>query len=85
MVNPEDIKDYISRGGYRSLIKVLQNGDRKAVIDEVMKSGLRGRGGAGFSTGMKWKFVYDRGEEVKYVICNADEGDPGCIHGSFDY
>mgnify|MGYP001552334346 CR=1 FL=1 len=79
VVNPESINDYIAHDGYKSLLKVLAAGDREAVLEEVKKSGLRGRGGAGFPTHLKWQFVFDRDEETKYVICNADEGDPGAF------
>ncbi len=77
IINPEDIDEYIAVGGYRALYKALNSMKRETVIDEVKKSGLRGRGGAGFPTGLKWEFVYREKSEEKYVICNADEGDPG--------
>ncbi|MDD2420833.1 MAG: NADH-quinone oxidoreductase subunit NuoF [Heliobacteriaceae bacterium] len=76
--NPESIEDYIATGGYEAIEKALSM-DRLAVIDEVKKSGLRGRGGAGFSTGMKWTFVYNAQGDKKYAVCNADEGDPGAF------
>ena len=79
IVNPESITDYIAHNGYKSLIKVLAAGSREQVLEEVKKSGLRGRGGAGFPTGLKWQFVYEKDSEQKYVICNADEGDPGAF------
>ena len=77
LINPEDIEEYIAVGGYFSLFKALTSMTPEQVIDEVMKSGLRGRGGAGFPTGRKWKFARDANGDKKYVICNADEGDPG--------
>ena len=76
LINPMVIEEYVANEGYFALLKALQMG-RKEVIEEVKKSGLRGRGGAGFSTGVKWSFAYNAGEEQKYVVCNADEGDPG--------
>ena len=78
-INPERIDDYIARGGYHALRKALLDMTPEKVIEEVTKSGLRGRGGAGFPTGRKWKFCRDAPDEQKYVICNADEGDPGAF------
>jgi NADH:ubiquinone oxidoreductase subunit F (NADH-binding)/(2Fe-2S) ferredoxin/Pyruvate/2-oxoacid:ferredoxin oxidoreductase delta subunit len=78
-INPERIEDYIAKGGYQALKKVLQGMDQKQVIDLIKKSGLRGRGGAGFSTGQKWEFCYNVKGDQKYMICNADEGDPGAF------
>ena len=77
LINPEDIEEYIAIGGYESLYKVLIDGRPEAVIDLVKASRLRGRGGAGFLTGNKWDFLAKAKAEVKYLICNADEGDPG--------
>ncbi|MDX1779573.1 MAG: NADH-quinone oxidoreductase subunit F, partial [Thermodesulfobacteriota bacterium] len=76
-VNPDKIEEYIAAGGYTALGKALSELDAKGVIDEVTRSGLRGRGGAGFPTGRKWSFCREAPGEPKYVICNADEGDPG--------
>jgi NADH-quinone oxidoreductase subunit F len=76
LVDPEDIYQYIAQGGYSALAKALTV-DPEQVIFEVLESGLRGRGGAGFLTGKKWQFVEDAEEKAKVVICNADEGDPG--------
>jgi len=76
--NPESIVDYMATGGYEGIEKAL-SWDRMAVIDEVKKSGLRGRGGAGFPTGTKWNFVYGAPGDKKYAVCNADEGDPGAF------
>jgi NADH:ubiquinone oxidoreductase subunit F (NADH-binding)/(2Fe-2S) ferredoxin len=76
LVDPRNIEDYIAIGGYAALAKVLQ-GPPEQVIEEVVKSGLRGRGGAGFSTGTKWRFCREAPGSPKYIICNADEGDPG--------
>ncbi|NPV73067.1 MAG: NADH-quinone oxidoreductase subunit NuoF [Pelotomaculum sp.] len=76
--NPESIEDYIATGGYEGIEKALQM-DRQAIIDEVKKSGLRGRGGGGFPTGNKWQFVYNAPGDKKYAVCNADEGDPGAF------
>ena len=77
IINPEDIDEYIAVGGYKALYKALNVMEQADIIDEVKKSGLRGRGGAGFPTGLKWEFVYKEKSDEKYVICNADEGDPG--------
>ena len=79
VINPEDIDEYIAFDGYRALPRVLfeMNGDE--VIDIITKSGLRGRGGAGFPTGKKWKSAKDAKGDTKYVVCNADEGDPGAF------
>ena len=75
-IDPEDIYDYIASGGYSALVKTLKlNPDE--IISEVQRSGLRGRGGAGFPTGRKWDLAKNYGEQEKIVICNADEGDPG--------
>ncbi|UCG67813.1 MAG: SLBB domain-containing protein [Deltaproteobacteria bacterium] len=76
LVDPGDIYQYIAQGGYSALTKALTV-DPEKVIFEVLESGLRGRGGAGFLTGKKWQFVQDAEEKAKVVICNADEGDPG--------
>ena len=78
-INPERIEDYIAVGGYQSLRKVLFEMTPEQVIDEVKRSGLRGRGGAGFPTGMKWEFCRNAPGTQKYMICNADEGDPGAF------
>lgn len=78
-VDPEDIDDYISLGGYDAIKKVLKEMTSEQVIDEVKKSGLRGRGGGGFPTGMKWGFCRASKGDLKYLICNADEGDPGAF------
>lgn len=80
VIDPESIDDYIARDGYQALHKVLTEMTPDDVIDVVLKSGLRGRGGAGFPTGLKWKFASsNRGQVKKYVCCNADEGDPGAF------
>lgn len=73
------INSYISRDGYLALARILEKGDRMAVIDELKSSGLRGRGGAGFPTGVKWEAAYNQPGDEKYIICNADEGDPGAF------
>jgi len=77
-IDPEDIDHYIAVGGYSALAEVLQDNPEN-VINEVKKSGLRGRGGAGFSTGQKWETCRKAKGRVKYIICNADEGDPGAF------
>ena len=79
MINPEDIDEYIAFDGYKALEKVLTQMSQDEVIDEISKSGLRGRGGAGFPTGKKWSFVKIENAKQKYVVCNADEGDPGAF------
>ncbi len=79
LINPDDIEEYIARDGYRGLGKALLEMTPLEVIEEMQKSGLRGRGGGGFPTGRKWKFAYDQESDQKFVICNADEGDPGAF------
>ena len=78
-IGPEDITEYIAVDGYQALAKALTEMTPQEVIDVVKASGLRGRGGAGFPTGVKWQFEKDQPGEEKYVICNADEGDPGAF------
>ncbi len=78
-INPHDIRDYIRVNGYHALARVLGGMSPEAVIDAVKRSGLRGRGGAGFPTGVKWEFTRAAKGDVKYAICNADEGDPGAF------
>lgn len=77
IIDPENIEEYIIHEGYQALGKVLSEMPQKEVIDEIKKSGLRGRGGAGFPTGLKWGFVAGTPGDKKYVICNADESEPG--------
>jgi NADH:ubiquinone oxidoreductase subunit F (NADH-binding)/(2Fe-2S) ferredoxin len=77
-IDPENIEDYIKNDGYYALCKVLSI-PREKIIEEIKKSGLRGRGGAGFPTGLKWELTYKENSDIKYVICNADEGDPGAF------
>jgi NADH-quinone oxidoreductase subunit F len=79
IIDPESIDDYLGAGGYKALETVLHNMSPREVIDEVTSSGLRGRGGAGFPTGVKWGFARKSPGSQKYVICNADEGDPGAF------
>jgi len=76
-LDPMDIEQYIARGGYRALDKVLTQMKPEVVMEEIKKAGLRGRGGAGFPTATKWSFVRSAPSEEKYVVCNGDEGDPG--------
>ncbi len=78
-INPEKIDDYIARGGYQALEKALLKMTPQEVLEEITKSGLRGRGGAGFPAARKWEFCRNAPGEQKYVICNADEGDPGAF------
>ena len=79
VIDPESIDDYLAAGGYKAIEKVLSSMSPQEVIDEVTKSGLRGRGGAGFPTGVKWNFARKSPGSQKYIICNADEGDPGAF------
>ena len=79
VIDPENVDEYIAFDGYKALAKAITEMSREAVIDEVLASGLRGRGGGGFSTGLKWKFTYNSQADQKYVACNADEGDPGAF------
>ena len=79
VIDPENIDEYIAFDGFKALEKVLTEMTRDEVIEEVSKSGLRGRGGAGFPTGKKWSFVKAEPDGQKYVVCNADEGDPGAF------
>jgi NADP-reducing hydrogenase subunit HndC len=79
VINPECIDEYIARDGYSALAKVLTQMTPQQVIDEVTASNLRGRGGAGFPTGRKWQFAANSKGDIKYVCCNADEGDPGAF------
>ena len=79
VIDPENIDEYIAFDGYKALGKVLTEMTPEEVIDVMLKSGLRGRGGAGFPTGMKWKFAAASKSDKKYVCCNADEGDPGAF------
>jgi len=77
VINPENIDEYIARDGYKALEKVLFEMTPEEVIAELKASGLRGRGGAGFPTGMKWEAARKAPGDIKYIVCNADEGDPG--------
>ncbi len=77
IINPEDIDEYIAVGGYSALFKALKEMTPDEIIYEVKGSGLRGRGGAGFPTGIKWELAKKEKSDIKYLICNADEGDPG--------
>ncbi len=79
IIDPENIDDYLSLRGYEALAKALETMTPQQVIAEVKQSGLRGRGGAGFPSGLKWEFTANQDGEEKYVICNADEGDPGAF------
>jgi len=79
IIDPESIDDYLDAGGYKAIEKVLNNVSPQEVIDEITKSGLRGRGGAGFPTGVKWGFAKKSPGNQKYIVCNADEGDPGAF------
>jgi NADH:ubiquinone oxidoreductase subunit F (NADH-binding)/(2Fe-2S) ferredoxin len=78
-IDPENIEEYIAVGGYEALAKVLTEMTPEQVIDEMIKSGLRGRGGAGFPTGLKWKATREAPGDEKFVVCNGDEGDPGAF------
>ncbi len=78
-IDPENIDEYIARDGYFALGTVLKEMSQEDVINEVKESGLRGRGGGGFPAGLKWEFAYKNESDQKYVVCNADEGDPGAF------
>ena len=79
VIDPENIDEYIAFDGYKALAKAVTEMTPEQVIDEVLASGLRGRGGAGFPTGKKWQFARDTKADKKYFVCNADEGDPGAF------
>jgi (2Fe-2S) ferredoxin len=79
IIDPLKIEEYIAREGYQALSKVLTKMEPADVVSEVLRSGLRGRGGAGFPTGLKWKFARQTQSDTKYILCNADEGDPGAF------
>ena len=79
IIDPESIEDYLEVKGYEALAKVLEHFSPQEIIDTVKESGLRGRGGAGFPTGVKWQLSADVESDTKYIICNADEGDPGAF------
>ena len=78
-IDPEKIEEYIARDGYMALGKALYEMTPEQVLEEVKKSGLRGRGGAGFPTGLKWEFARKATGDKKYIVCNADEVDPGAF------
>ena len=78
-INPEKIEDYIARDGYAALASVLEGNNPQATIEAMKKAGLRGRGGGGFPTGLKWEIASKNHADQKYVVCNADEGDPGAF------
>jgi len=79
MIDPERIDEYIARGGYTALVKAVTQMKPKEIIEQIKQSGLRGRGGAGFPTGKKWELVAAAKGDKKYLVCNADEGDPGAF------
>ncbi len=79
IINPESLEEYREHDGYKALEKVLQEMTPEEVIEEVLQSGLRGRGGAGFPAGLKWRFTRLNPGDQKYIVCNADEGDPGAF------
>lgn len=79
LIDPEVIEEYIARDGYAGMAKALTEMQPEKIVQEILDSGLRGRGGAGFPTGLKWKFAAQSKSDVKYVLCNADEGDPGAF------
>jgi NADH:ubiquinone oxidoreductase subunit F (NADH-binding)/(2Fe-2S) ferredoxin/NAD-dependent dihydropyrimidine dehydrogenase PreA subunit len=78
-IDPESLEEFIATGGYEALGRALTDRTPDALIETIVSSGLRGRGGAGFPTGLKWRFVAEQPGDVKYVVCNADEGDPGAF------
>lgn len=79
LIDPEEIDEYIARDGYRALARALTSMTSEEIIEEIKASGLRGRGGAGFPTGRKWEFARQAKGDEKYIVCNADEGDPGAF------
>ncbi len=79
IIDPVSIEEYIAHGGYKGFLSVLKHHTSEEICDLVERSGLRGRGGGGFTTGKKWKFALNTQAEQKYLICNADEGDPGAF------
>ncbi|MDP0506092.1 MAG: NADH-quinone oxidoreductase subunit NuoF [Fusobacterium sp. JB019] len=79
LINPESIKDFILHDGYRAIEKVITSMGAEDVVNMIIDSGLRGRGGGGFPTGVKWKIAFANDSEEKYIVCNADEGDPGAF------
>jgi len=79
LIDPEKLEEYIARDGYAGMAKALTEMKPEEIVSEVLNSGLRGRGGAGFPTGLKWKFAAQSKSDIKYVLCNADEGDPGAF------
>jgi len=79
LIDPERIEEYIARDGYSGMAKALMEMTPEQIVQEILDSGLRGRGGAGFPTGLKWKFAAQSKGDIKYVLCNADEGDPGAF------
>jgi len=79
LINPENISEYLAVGGYLALEEVLMRMSPEAVVEAIKQSGLRGRGGGGFPTGLKWEFAAKQASDQKYIICNADEGDPGAF------
>src|ERR1700757_3929002 len=76
-INPDDIEEYVAVGGYQALYKVLIDEGPETVIEQIKAAKLRGRGGAGYLTGNKWEYLAKAKADIKYIICNADEGDPG--------
>ena len=78
-IDPENIDEYLANDGYMALANALEQNNPMAIIETIKKSGLRGRGGGGFSTGLKWEFAAKNHADQKYVVCNADEGDPGAF------
>ena len=77
-IDPVRVESYIENGGYGALVQVLEQGNPESVVEEIVRSGLRGRGGAGFPTGIKWRLLAKQPcREHKFLVCNADEGDPG--------
>ncbi|MEJ2047895.1 MAG: NADH-quinone oxidoreductase subunit F, partial [Dehalococcoidia bacterium] len=79
LIDPESITDYLAADGYKAIEKAISSMSPQEVIDEITRSGLRGRGGAGFPTGVKWGFARKASNWQKYIVCNADEGDPGAF------
>src|SRR5690606_35858062 len=79
-IDPRDLLQYVATGGYAALEKALESMEPAQVLEEVKNSGLRGRGGAAFPTGVKWGFLAPNPAPVKYILCNCEEGDPGAFN-----
>ena len=82
-IDPQDIETYLARGGFKAFVKARDKMKPKAIVDEIKKSGLTGRGGAGFNCGLKWELARNTRAKTKYLICNADEGEVGTFKDKY--